>query len=415
MSSGGGAGHRPRARRDDDDAQGAGLIACADRWRPQGFLQSGDRGAGGERQPLLPHEPQRQAASRHARAVGRRAAVSILHDWKEVIECGKPQVSNVYRSVRAGDSPTFSISVPVKRGAKTIYALSASIAPQRILDIFQRAKLDPGWVATVTDRDGDRGRPLEGLREARRQTAAEGSLGRQRRACGPVAGDRRRRRAGAARLDLFAAVGLAGVDDRARGDRQPADRAFVGARRHAGGELRAVVGAAGVSVRSQDFRSRARSRRRRARARPRRGRGADRLLDPRGARRRRGAGKSQRNAPADGAVAARERGSAATGARLRRHWHLGLGPERRHAHLGSAHARAVGSRADDPVSFDIFVSALNPLDRESTFAAIERAQDADDARSSTTSSNASTACAMASSAGWRQTGGRISPTASRCA
>ena len=31
---------------------------------------------------------------------------------------------------------------------------------------------------------------------------------------------------------------------------------------------------------------------------------------------------------------------------------------------------------DDPVSFDIFVSAINPLDREPTFAAIERAQDA---------------------------------------
>jgi PAS domain S-box-containing protein len=35
-----------------------------------------------------------------------------------------------------------------------------------------------------------------------------------------------------------------------------------------------------------------------------------------------------------------------------------------------------GLGPDDPVSFDIFVSALNPLDRESTFAAIERAQDA---------------------------------------
>ena len=35
-----------------------------------------------------------------------------------------------------------------------------------------------------------------------------------------------------------------------------------------------------------------------------------------------------------------------------------------------------GLGPDDPVSFDIFVSALNPLDRESTLAAIERAQDA---------------------------------------
>ena len=35
-----------------------------------------------------------------------------------------------------------------------------------------------------------------------------------------------------------------------------------------------------------------------------------------------------------------------------------------------------GLGPDDPVSFDIFVSALNPLDRDSTLAAIERAQDA---------------------------------------
>ncbi|KAB2939998.1 MAG: PAS domain S-box protein [Hyphomicrobium sp.] len=34
-----------------------------------------------------------------------------------------------------------------------------------------------------------------------------------------------------------------------------------------------------------------------------------------------------------------------------------------------------GLNADDPVSFEVFVTALNPLDREATFAAIERAQD----------------------------------------
>jgi PAS domain S-box-containing protein len=63
-------------------------------------------------------------------------------------------VSDVSRGAAAGDAPTFSISVPVKRGAKTIYVLSASVAPGRILDIFRRAELDAGWVATVTDRSG---------------------------------------------------------------------------------------------------------------------------------------------------------------------------------------------------------------------------------------------------------------------
>ena len=75
-------------------------------------------------------------------------------DWKEVIQSGKSQVSDVRPGVMAGKAPTFSISVPVKRGAKTIYALTASIDPQRILEIFHLAKLDPGWVATVTDKTG---------------------------------------------------------------------------------------------------------------------------------------------------------------------------------------------------------------------------------------------------------------------
>ena len=95
-------------------------------------------------------------------------------DWKDVVESGKARVSDVSRGEGGGDQPTFSISVPVKRGAKTIYVLSASIAPERILDIFQRAELDAGWVATVTDRTGRRRRPLEGPSEARRRGAAEG-------------------------------------------------------------------------------------------------------------------------------------------------------------------------------------------------------------------------------------------------
>lgn len=80
------------------------------------------------------------------------SAVSPI-DPRQIMRSAEPQVSNIYRETVDGP-PTFSISVPVKRGSKTIYALSASISSQRILEIFERAELDPGWVATVTDRAG---------------------------------------------------------------------------------------------------------------------------------------------------------------------------------------------------------------------------------------------------------------------
>jgi len=75
------------------------------------------------------------------------------NDWRDVIETEKPRVSNLYRGIVAG-GPVFSISVPVKRNAKIIYVLSASMSPERVVDIFKRANLDDGWVATVTDRAG---------------------------------------------------------------------------------------------------------------------------------------------------------------------------------------------------------------------------------------------------------------------
>lgn len=71
------------------------------------------------------------------------------NDPREIIESGKPQVSNIDI---ADAVPTFSIGVPVKRSNKTIYVLNAAISPQHILEIFKRSALDPGWVATVTDR-----------------------------------------------------------------------------------------------------------------------------------------------------------------------------------------------------------------------------------------------------------------------
>jgi PAS domain S-box-containing protein len=75
-------------------------------------------------------------------------------DTKEVIQTGAPEVSNLYRGELPGGVPTFLISVPVKRGNKTLFVLSASIPSTRILEIFQLEALEPGWVAVVTDRTG---------------------------------------------------------------------------------------------------------------------------------------------------------------------------------------------------------------------------------------------------------------------
>jgi len=84
---------------------------------------------------------------------------SVLLDAKQILQGGTAYVSNVHPAstlhgaTSAGPS-TFNISVPVRRDQRAIYVLSASISPQRILEILQRAELDPGWVAVVTDRAG---------------------------------------------------------------------------------------------------------------------------------------------------------------------------------------------------------------------------------------------------------------------
>ena len=75
------------------------------------------------------------------------------NDWKAVSESGNPRVSNIYNGIMAKAS-VFSVSVPVRRGRRIRYVLSASISPDRILDILQSEKLDEGWIATVTDRNG---------------------------------------------------------------------------------------------------------------------------------------------------------------------------------------------------------------------------------------------------------------------
>ncbi len=73
------------------------------------------------------------------------------NDWKEVVESGKPQVSNLYQGIMA-QGPAVSSSVPIKKRNKTVYVLSASITTERIDEILKREKLDKGWIAAVVDR-----------------------------------------------------------------------------------------------------------------------------------------------------------------------------------------------------------------------------------------------------------------------
>lgn len=72
---------------------------------------------------------------------------------KDVLDASEPVVSDVSKAAKGG-APTFTISVPVRRGSKGIYVLSALISSERIYEILQRMQLDPGWAATVVDRQG---------------------------------------------------------------------------------------------------------------------------------------------------------------------------------------------------------------------------------------------------------------------
>ncbi len=75
------------------------------------------------------------------------------NDWRQVIETRRPRVSDLYLD-QVAKAQAFSVSVPVKKRSKTAYVLSASISPERILEILKRANLDKGWIAMVADRKG---------------------------------------------------------------------------------------------------------------------------------------------------------------------------------------------------------------------------------------------------------------------
>ena len=75
------------------------------------------------------------------------------NDWRDVIEARRPRVSDLYFG-QVAKALAFSVSVPVKKGSEVAYVLSASISPERIHEILQRANFDKGWIVVVADRKG---------------------------------------------------------------------------------------------------------------------------------------------------------------------------------------------------------------------------------------------------------------------
>ena len=298
------------------------------------------------------------------------------NDWKEVVESGNAHVSNVSLGDAPGDAPTFSISVPVKRRGKTIYVLSASVTPKRILEIFQRAELNAGWVATVTDRSGAvvarskdhekhvgkvLPRVAEGIREAYagpwRSTDAGGEPVLRASAYSqqsgwlvstsvpeaianrPIVHSWFLVATLAVSFALLSAL-LAYLFGRKISD--PVRALVEGARELGNGETVAPIRSSITEVRAVGEALAGASETRQRMERSLR-ESEDRL----------------RLALASAATGTwdwdTKSGTLTWDQRMRELW--GLGP-------------------DDPVSFEIFVSALNPLDRQATLAAIERAQNA---------------------------------------
>jgi hypothetical protein len=84
---------------------------------------------------------------------GRALPVSSGLLTKEVFESGKPAYSDLYYGV-AIRRPALAISVPVKTGDATEYALTLSFPPERLQQLVDAAVSAPGLRASVVDRRG---------------------------------------------------------------------------------------------------------------------------------------------------------------------------------------------------------------------------------------------------------------------
>lgn len=76
-----------------------------------------------------------------------------MHPFAEVFETGARLVSGLETST-AISQPIIFVSVPVYREGAIAYALSRSVALQRLSGILSEAGLKPGWIGGIVDRKG---------------------------------------------------------------------------------------------------------------------------------------------------------------------------------------------------------------------------------------------------------------------
>ncbi len=73
-------------------------------------------------------------------------------DAKQVLEAAAPVVSDIFAAPAGMRS--FTISISVRRGSRALYVLSALMSSARIEEILKQAQLAKGWAATVADHRG---------------------------------------------------------------------------------------------------------------------------------------------------------------------------------------------------------------------------------------------------------------------
>ena len=84
---------------------------------------------------------------------GPRPPQANLAAIRKVLDRGDAVTSSLY-TPGVGQSPVVSTEVPVWRGGKVQYVLSAQIRPRRIADLLAAQQLPEGWVAEVFDTQG---------------------------------------------------------------------------------------------------------------------------------------------------------------------------------------------------------------------------------------------------------------------
>jgi len=76
-----------------------------------------------------------------------------LGQLRRVFETGAPVVSDIYQGGLLR-RPVMSVDVPVRRGGKVAYDLSAGFFPEKLGEILERQQLPEGWVGTILDAQG---------------------------------------------------------------------------------------------------------------------------------------------------------------------------------------------------------------------------------------------------------------------